>query len=273
MPQTPIRIFISYSHDSDQHRNAVLALANRLRHDGLDCAIDQYVNGFPAEGWQRWMETQIEQADFVLVVCTPVYLKRYRGLDDDGGRGVTFEGVVISQTLYDAYYRNTRFVPVLPDAGDIADVPLPLKGFGAFRMEQNYEGLYRYLTGQAAVVAPELGERVVKHPHPNPLPSRFNAALSSTQGEGLSLAATDLRFTEPDVQADGVKEQRGMSDTMRAAWLAGAFALLAAIIAGLFTLLGTPDNTTYGASSPIITGNGNQVSTPNPDNQPTETKK
>ncbi|MEZ5479241.1 MAG: toll/interleukin-1 receptor domain-containing protein [Thiolinea sp.] len=187
----PCKLFISYSHDSAPHRAAVLSLANRLRQDGLDCMIDQYVNGFPAEGWQRWMETQIEQADFVLVVCTALYLKRYRGLDEDGGRGVTFEGVVISQTLYDAYYRNTKFVPVLPDDGDFEQVPLALKGFGAFRMGADYEGLYRYLTGQAVVVAPELGERVVlgedsqpnpsfsegeKHPHPNPSPS---------EGEGL----------------------------------------------------------------------------------------
>lgn len=161
MTSAPTRIFISYSHDSKQHQDAVLSLANRLRHDGLDCMIDQYVNGFPAENWPRWMEAQIEQADFVLVVCTPVYLKRYRGLDNDGGRGVTFEGVVISQTLYDAYNRNTKFVPVLPDTGDHSDVPLPLKGFSAFRMSENYGGLYRYLTDQAKVVAPKLGEPVI----------------------------------------------------------------------------------------------------------------
>lgn len=68
------RIFISYSHDSDLHREFVLQLANQLRADGLDCQIDQYINGFPAEGWQRWMENQIEQADFVLLVCTANYL-------------------------------------------------------------------------------------------------------------------------------------------------------------------------------------------------------
>ncbi|MGB1256893.1 MAG: SUMF1/EgtB/PvdO family nonheme iron enzyme, partial [Thiolinea sp.] len=161
MTDTPRRVFISYSHDSAEHRVDVLALANRLRTDGLDCQIDQYVNGFPPEGWQRWMETQIETADFVLVVCTPVYLKRYRGQDRDGGRGVSFEGVVISQTLYDTYYENAKFVPVLPDAGDLESVPLPLKGFSAFQMGADYEGLYRYLTGQAAVVMPEVGEQKV----------------------------------------------------------------------------------------------------------------
>lgn len=156
MPPTP-RIFISYSHDSTEHRAFVLACSNRLRADGLDCHIDQYVNGFPPEGWQRWMENQIEQADFVLMVCTPVYLQRYRGLDEDGGRGVTFEGVVISQHLYDAYYRNTKFVPVIPEAGDYEHVPVPLRAYNTYTLPAQYDGLYRYLSGQPEHVAPELG--------------------------------------------------------------------------------------------------------------------
>lgn len=107
------RVFISYSHDSEAHRAFVLQLANRLCADGLTCEIDQYINGFLAEGWQRWMETQIEQANFVLLVCTENYLKRYRGQGIVGGRGVNFEGLVISQTLYDTYYRDTKFIPVM----------------------------------------------------------------------------------------------------------------------------------------------------------------
>ena len=55
-----IKVFISYSHDSDAHRQRVLALSDQLREDSVDCYIDQYLNGWPAEGWQRWMEKQIE---------------------------------------------------------------------------------------------------------------------------------------------------------------------------------------------------------------------
>ena len=244
------RIFISYSHDSDVHRALVLSLSNRLRADGLDCQIDQYVNGFPAEGWQRWMENNVEAADFVLMVCTPIYLKRFRGRDREGGRGVTFEGVVISQTLYDHFYENTKFVPVLPEAGVMEDVPLPLKGFGAFQMAGDYEKLYRFLTGQPEVVVPEVGA-VVDLPSPSPQP------LSPKSGEGLSNASTAPRFVEPDVVTEGKGKQ--MSDTMKAAWLAGGFALLAAVIAGLFALFAVPSNTTYGNNSPVITGDNNHL--------------
>jgi len=69
MPTKIIKVFISYSHDSDVHRKRVLALAERLRKDGIEAQLDQYVAGTPTEGWPRWMRNQLEQADFILLVC------------------------------------------------------------------------------------------------------------------------------------------------------------------------------------------------------------
>ena len=152
------KVFISYSHDSDAHREFVRGISDRLRNEGLDCLIDLYVNGFPPEGWQRWMENQIEAADFVLLVCTETYLRRYRGQETDGGRGVTFEGVVISQTLYDHYYRNTKFIPLIPTHGSLEHVPLTLKPYSTYCLPSDYDKLYRVLTGQAEYIAPPLGE-------------------------------------------------------------------------------------------------------------------
>lgn len=72
MDGTP-RIFISYSHDDEAHREKVVSLAERLRKDGLETRIDQSVNGTPAEGWPRWMLDELDAADFVLVVCAETY--------------------------------------------------------------------------------------------------------------------------------------------------------------------------------------------------------
>lgn len=159
MTDPRIKVFISYSHDSKDHSEFVFGLAERLRKDGLVCVIDLHINGSPSEGWQRWMENQIETADFVLLVCTETYLRRYRGheTDESKGKGVTFEGVVISESLYDAYYRNVKFVPVLPEGGDPNHVPLPLKSFTAYTLNEQYEKLYRFLTGQPEYVASPVG--------------------------------------------------------------------------------------------------------------------
>ena len=37
-----MRVFISYSHDSAEHKDRVWDLCERLRHDGIDCRIDQH---------------------------------------------------------------------------------------------------------------------------------------------------------------------------------------------------------------------------------------
>jgi hypothetical protein len=71
----PPRVFISYSHDSDEHCERVLDLANRLCVDGIDAMIDQYIQS-PPEGWPARCEGEIEKAAFVPMVCTETYLRR-----------------------------------------------------------------------------------------------------------------------------------------------------------------------------------------------------
>lgn len=194
------KVFISYSHDSQPHRDFVRGLSDQLRTDGLDCQIDQYVNGFPPEGWQRWMENQIEAADFVLLVCTETYLRRYRGQETVGGNGVTFEGVVISQTLYDHYYRNIKFVPVLPEGGGFGHVPLPLKAYNTYTLPKQYDSLYRYLTGQPEHIAPPVGSKRVLPPAqgaaiapaPPPSPAPVNM-LSNLNAERQARLQEKLR--------------------------------------------------------------------------------
>lgn len=174
----PKKVFISYSHDSTQHSEFVRQLSDQLRVDGLDCQIDQYVNGFPPEGWQRWMENQLEAAEYVLLVCTENYLKRYRGQETLGGKGVNFEGIVISQHLYDAYYHNTKFIPVIPDIGSFEHVPIVLRGFNTYTLQRDYAALYRYLTQKPEHIAPSLGQVKAMHVSAANTPTLTNSSTS-----------------------------------------------------------------------------------------------
>ncbi|SDZ74769.1 SEFIR domain-containing protein [Thiothrix caldifontis] len=198
------RVFISYSHDSDAHRDFVRGLSDRLRTDGLECLIDQYINGFPPEGWQCWMENQIEAADFVLLVCTETYLRRYRKQETEGGRGVTFEGVVISQVLYDHYYHNTKFIPVVPQQGKPEHVPIPLKQYSTYRLPEDYETLYRLLTNQAQFLPTPLGEI-----RPPSLLSRWFGGKkpAPTSAANTAIAVYDQRFPVTDNNAMVGREQ------------------------------------------------------------------
>jgi hypothetical protein len=86
------KVFISYTWRSDDPSNPKdaeargLKLADRLRVAGLDCRIDKYflhsLHGFlkpqrrpgdKVEPWVIWAGEQIQDADFVLLVCTAQY--------------------------------------------------------------------------------------------------------------------------------------------------------------------------------------------------------
>lgn len=153
------RVFISYSHDSDDHRRRVLELSNRLRRDGVDCWIDRYEQA-PPEGWPNWMRRQIRDARFVLVVCTATYQRRVEGLEAPGrGYGVVWEGGLVTTTLYDAQGRNEKFIPVLFSSEDEKHIPDFLRGTTRYLLDsdEEYDALYARLTGQPLVEVPPLG--------------------------------------------------------------------------------------------------------------------
>jgi hypothetical protein len=106
----------------------VLELAQRLRRDFLDVQLDAFVVGNPAEGWPLWAEREIRQADYILLVCTHHYYRRWCGEADPGrGLGATWEADLIRGLLWGDPMAHARVVPVLfpPATGD--DIPEPLR--------------------------------------------------------------------------------------------------------------------------------------------------
>lgn len=159
------RVFISYSHDSPEHKQRVLALSERLRKDGIDAWLDQYVSGTPVQGWHRWTLDELDAAQFVLLICTETYYRRFRGHEPPGeGKGTNFEGSLITQEIYDARSQTVKFVPVLFDADDQQYIPEPLRSLTRYTLDSEaaYERLYDFLRGQAGVKPGALGDLRVK---------------------------------------------------------------------------------------------------------------
>src|SRR6516164_11453529 len=116
----PPQVFISCSHDSAEHRDRVLELADRLRADGIGAVIDQYVQS-PPEGWPAWCEAEIRKAAFVPIMCTETYLRRVDREEEPGkGHGVLWEARLIRQHLYNSGSVSSKFVPVLLTGGSTA---------------------------------------------------------------------------------------------------------------------------------------------------------
>jgi SEFIR domain len=154
------RVFISYSHDNEAHRENVLALSERLRKDGIETIIDQYVNGVPKQGWPRWMLDQLDAADYVLVVCTETYYRRFRGHEKPGkGKGVDWEGALITLEIYNSRSQTLKFVPVFLSNAKYDWIPEPLRAWNYYDLtsEDAYKELYEFLLEQAGVEPGELG--------------------------------------------------------------------------------------------------------------------
>lgn len=147
-------VFISYSHDpaDPTHEERVASLAASLMKDGLAVFLDQ--NRGDAEekvAWEIWMENQIEKADYVLLVCTELYLKKVRQeVPPDEGRGVCWEAGIMYSLLYEEKRNTTKFLPVMFLPAHKQFIPRPLKGKQYFVLDSQsgYEHLYAFLTRQ-----------------------------------------------------------------------------------------------------------------------------
>jgi hypothetical protein len=170
MASEPPKVLISNSHESPEHSRRVRALCDRLRADGIESMIDQYAND-PEEGWIRWMRSQVKQADKVLLVFTETYQRRFEGEEEEGkGLGATFEGVIVTQTIYDNGGRNAKFRPVVFREQDERFISLELRRFNHYRVDtpEHYQNLLRWLHEAPRIVAPVVGGRPELPPEPAP---------------------------------------------------------------------------------------------------------
>ena len=211
------RVFLSYSHDSETHSQRVLSLANRLRSEGLNALLDQY-EAAPPEGWPLWMNRQIRDADYVLLIATETYRRRFDGEDEDlsTGRGVRWEGAILSDALYQAGARSASFIPVIFEEEDRVQVPSVLRSMTCYNVStrEGYEGLYRHLTDQPGVRMPDLGGLRELTPAPlDTLDGRRaelavepNYANPEVQELSIALDAAYLRRAELDSQGEDTEE-------------------------------------------------------------------
>ena len=205
------KVFISYSHDSSKHEEKVLGLADRLRADGIDAMIDQYVNGSPDQGWPRWMLDQLDEADSVLVVCTETYYRRFRGHEVPGkGKGADWEGSLITQELYDSRSRTLKFVPIFLADPEDDWIPEPLRSatYYSVTSEDAYKRLYDSLMGQAGVEPQPLGEAKTT-PRPKGTPLTFDKPTSAKSPAEL---VSPEDFVDPKVRGGAIELQRAHVD-------------------------------------------------------------
>ncbi|MXZ00781.1 TIR domain-containing protein, partial [Candidatus Poribacteria bacterium] len=101
------KVFISYSHDSPEHKQWVSELAARLRRDIVDLILYQ---GNPDldEDATQFMESGVRDSDRVLVVCTDKYVSKANVGED----GVGYEPMIVTSKLVEDLGTN-KFIPII----------------------------------------------------------------------------------------------------------------------------------------------------------------
>lgn len=151
------KVFISYAHRDQAYEDKVLEFANRLRAEGIDAMIDQYEET-PSEGWPKWMEHQIMESEFVLILCEETYNQKL--YSDKKGKGVVWEANIVYQMLYDSVAETNKFIAAFFDDNDQQYIPTPLKPYTYYNLsdEKQYERLYWRFRGVTNSKKPPLGE-------------------------------------------------------------------------------------------------------------------
>lgn len=147
------KVFLSYSHDSLEHKKWVLDLATRLRSNGVESVIDQWSLG-PGDDLPHFMEQNLATADRVLMICTESYVQKA----NTGTGGVGYEKMIVTADLLRRIDSN-KIIPLIRQSGTHA-VPtfLQSKLYLDFsrpdQMEFAFDELVRAIHGAPLYVAP-----------------------------------------------------------------------------------------------------------------------
>lgn len=153
-PASP-RVLISYSHDSPEITNRVFELAKKLRSDGIDAWIDQF-EPKARLSWPLWMRGEMQRAQYVLMLFTPGYVKKFETPERSGVRYETF---LIIQNLYQQAMVNDKFIPIVWLPADEVNIVDDFRAYNWFAVDtpKGYEGLLRLLLDDPEAVVPPLG--------------------------------------------------------------------------------------------------------------------
>ena len=184
------RVFLSYSHEEPEHDQWVMGLGKLLRGNGVDAYLDKW-DLIPGQDTAYFMESQIRDSDFVILICTPIYAEKSnipRG-------GVGYEKNIISAEMLQTSDLRPKFIPVLRKGTFDSALPTYLGSKYAinFREDQNqHSGL------------DELLRAIYKQPHPekptlgtNPFGTPSSHATISLSTPTLS-SATQVEVVQQD---------------------------------------------------------------------------
>lgn len=206
----PPRVVISYAHDTEAHSQQVWRFYKLLRGNGIDARLDQAEDDTP-RNWSAWMQQEVAQADFILVIASPAYKHRAEDLGSDASIGVLFESRLLRNELYHSDANaNRRILPVLLPGCTSDDLPSFLEPLSRFVVdpitETGANQLLRYLHNSPAVIDP------AEHSVATALITTSDSlAGTGSRSEALDAAREAVSITESTAQPNPATHAKALS--------------------------------------------------------------
>lgn len=208
---TPPRVFISYTHDSEEHKNWIRRLAEDLADTGVDVLLDQW-DLSPGHDLIEFMHKGITSAERVLMVCSGRFLEKVNRSEG----GVAYEKLLVSAELA-AQVGTKKFIPLVRCNPGPQKIPtfLGMRLYLDFTDDSRYESVFRDLVAEL--------HGVPKHARPA-LGSNPFSLLADRPYDAPRLLASDAggEFQQSGSPVNRVYEikQEPAGRVFRAAWRA-----------------------------------------------------
>ncbi|MGW4522410.1 SEFIR domain-containing protein [Amycolatopsis sp. NPDC004378] len=210
-PEAP-RVFVTYSHDTDEHKDQVRRFATFLRSRiGLEVVLDQWHDNVRID-WSLWATQHLKAADFIIVVASPLYRARADGdAPPDEGRGAQFETAIIRDKLTRDHREGTRRVlPVVLPGRSIDEIPAFLSPYSTTRYEideftdRGVADLLAAITGRGKHPMPPRGRWLGGSSDPQPMRANALPWTGSSSGVQRGAASIDgVRYDDSIVLRSG----------------------------------------------------------------------
>ena len=184
---TPPKVFVSYSHDTTEHKQWVLKLASDLRAHGIDAILDQW-DLVPGQDLAAFMYDGIAKADRVVMVCSEKYVAKAEA----GSGGVGYERLIVTAEVTEAI-DTKKFIPIIRENTTSRKIPKHLGSrlYIDFSKEEGYEQrleeLCREILGVPATPKPPLGESPFSGAIPTTVSPSRNVNATGTLANGESV--------------------------------------------------------------------------------------
>ncbi len=184
------QVFISYSHDSKEHKAWVTKLATDLRGNGVDVILDGW-DLAPGQDVALFMQRGVASSERVIMICSEDYVNKA----DGAAGGVGYERLIITSEVVENI-DTKKFIPIVRGNATSLKIPRfigPRLYIDFTRDEDylhNFDQLLREIHGSPALSKPPLG--------PNP----FSGSITARTSTVVAVSSTGVTSSGASVLDD-----------------------------------------------------------------------